>query len=327
MAALFAAIVGFNLLGEGTRRLLEEGDLRLSHLANRYALATIVVGLAAFRWISAHSGPMPFYELQAETFAGDRALQHVAALTAPSMQGRALSSPGMERAAEYIAEQFQALGLQSGGQEGTYFQERTHSFERVQTVPELSVDDGGSALRYQADYALLDSPYMSRGEAEAPVRFVCLGERIDLQGVVWRLAYPDLEYADHTGEILMAPSWWEAETMSRVPMDGMLVVAQDASQITRRTTVGGRAYRSERPRLWISEAVAERLLRESGYSLEALRSRCETLGAEQVFELSAEAAGTDWRSQQPGACGSPSSWKRQQGGWVPGPCAPAKRSI
>jgi len=286
MAAFFAAIVGFNLLGEGTRRLLEEGDLRLSRLANRYALATIVVGLVAFRWISAHSGPMPFYELQAETFAGDRALQHVAALTAPSMQGRALGSPGMERAAEYIAEQFQALGLQSGGQEGTYFQERTHSFERVQAVPELSVDDGGSALRYQADYALLDSPYMSRGEAEAPVRFVCLGERIDLQGVVWRLAYPDLEYADHTGEVLMAPSWWEAETMSRVPMDGMLVVAQDASHITRRTTVGGRAYRSERPRLWISEAVAERLLRESGYSLEALRSRCETLGAEQVFELS-----------------------------------------
>jgi len=125
----------------------------------------------------------------------------------------------------------------------------------------------------------------------------------------------------------MAPSWWEAETMSRVPMDGMLVVAQDASQITRRTTVGGRAYRSERPRLWISEAVAERLLRESGYSLEALRSRCETLGAEQVFGLSAEAAGPGWRSRQPGACGSPSSWRRQQGGWVPGPCAPVKRSI
>jgi ABC-type dipeptide/oligopeptide/nickel transport system permease subunit len=285
MAAFFVSILGLNLLGEGTRRLLQEGDLRLSRLVNRYALATIVVGLVAFRWISAHSGPMPFYELQAETFAGDRALQHVAALTDPSMQGRALGSPGMERATEYIAEQFQASGLQSGGQEGTYFQERTHAFERVQAVPELLIDDGGPALRYQADFALLDSPYVSQGEAEAPVRFVCLGEQIDSQGVVWRLAYPDLEYADHTGEILMAPSRWEAETMSRVPMDGMLVAAQHASEIARRTTVGGRAYRSELPRLWVSEAVAERLLRESGYGLEALRSHCETLGAEQVFEL------------------------------------------
>jgi peptide/nickel transport system permease protein len=285
MAAFFVAILAFNLLGEGTRRLLEQGDLLLSRIINRYVLAAIVVGLVAFRWASSHAGPMPFYQLEAETFAGDRALQHVAALTEPSMEGLALGSQGMERGAEYIAAQFEALGLQSAGQEGTYFQERARSFERLQAVPELAVDGGGSALRYGHDFSVLDGPYMSLGQADAPVRLVCLGERIDLTGVVWRLAYPDLDRADYSGQIVLAPSMREAETMNWVPMDGMLVIAQDEAQVARRTTVGGRAYRSEQPRLLISEATAESLLQGSGYSLQAVRDRCAALGAEQVFEL------------------------------------------
>ncbi|MFN2133105.1 MAG: ABC transporter permease subunit [Anaerolineae bacterium] len=285
MAAFFVAILAFNLLGEGTRRLLENGDLLLSRIANRYALAIIVVGLVAFRWASAHAGPMPFYELEASAFGGERALQHVAALTEPPMEGRALGSPGMERAAEYVATQFEALGLQSAGQVGTYFQERDRSFERIRAVPELAVDDGGSPLRYHSGFSVLDSPYMSLGEAQAPVRFVCLGERIDLQGVVWRLAYPDLDRADFRGQILLTPSMREAETMNWVPMDGMLVIAEDESQIARHTTVGGRARQGAHPRLWVSETVAERLLQGSGYTLRGIRDQCAALAAEQVLDL------------------------------------------
>ncbi len=285
MGAFFVAILCFNLLGEGIRRLLEEGDLLLSRLVNRYAIAALVVGFVAFRWISAHSGPMPFYELQAETFSGSRAMQHVEALTAPSMQGRALGSPGLERAAEYIADRFEAFGLQSAGQEGSYLQQRTRSFERLREVPELSIDDGGPGLRYQADFALLDSPYGSRGAAQAPVRFVCLGERIDLQGVVWRLAYPDLDRADYTGQVLMVQTRWEAETLSYVPMDGLLVISDDGLQLARGSTVGGRPRGPERPQLWISTATAKRLLRGSGQDLQGLNSQCATMAAEQVFEL------------------------------------------
>jgi peptide/nickel transport system permease protein len=285
MAAFFAAILAFNLLGEGMRRLLEEGDLLLSRIVNRYALAAIVVGLVAFRWASAHAGPMPFYELEASAFDGERALQHVAALAEPAMEGRALGSLGMDRSAKYIAAQFEALGLQSAGQEGTYFQERDRSFERIQAVPELAVDDGDTALHYLSDFSVLDSPYMSLGEIRAPVRFVCLGERIDLSGVVWRLAYPDLDVADFRGQVVLTPSMREAETMTWVPMDGMLVIAEDESQIARHATVGGRARQAAHPRLWVSETVAAQLLQGSGYSLQGLRDRCAGLGAEQVLDL------------------------------------------
>jgi len=48
---------------------------------------------------------------------------HVLALTAPEMEGRGSGTPGGERAARYIAAELARLGLEPGGDAGTFFQE------------------------------------------------------------------------------------------------------------------------------------------------------------------------------------------------------------
>ena len=50
-------------------------------------------------------------------------LAHVAALTAPEMEGRGSGTPGGDRAARYIAEVLARAGLRPGGDGGTFFQE------------------------------------------------------------------------------------------------------------------------------------------------------------------------------------------------------------
>src|SRR3954452_25457651 len=49
-------------------------------------------------------------------------LEHVKYLAGPELQGRGAGTPGLERAAKYIADQFREFGLRPAGDAGTYFQ-------------------------------------------------------------------------------------------------------------------------------------------------------------------------------------------------------------
>jgi hypothetical protein len=51
--------------------------------------------------------------------------EHVEFLASPGLKGRGLGSPGLERAAQYVADRFKEYGLLPGGDEGTYFQRFT----------------------------------------------------------------------------------------------------------------------------------------------------------------------------------------------------------
>jgi hypothetical protein len=55
-------------------------------------------------------------------FSEKRLMEHVAFLAAEEMAGRGPGSTGAEQAARYIAEAFEAVGLEPGGEDGTYFQ-------------------------------------------------------------------------------------------------------------------------------------------------------------------------------------------------------------
>src|SRR5205085_8199631 len=52
----------------------------------------------------------------------DRLLDHIKFLASDDLKGRADGSPELERAAEYIAQQFKDIGLKPGGDDGTWFQ-------------------------------------------------------------------------------------------------------------------------------------------------------------------------------------------------------------
>jgi hypothetical protein len=51
--------------------------------------------------------------------------EHVEFLASPDLKGRGLGSPGLDKAAQYVADRFKAYGLMPGGDEGTYFQRFT----------------------------------------------------------------------------------------------------------------------------------------------------------------------------------------------------------
>ncbi|NOX36705.1 MAG: M20/M25/M40 family metallo-hydrolase [Calditrichaeota bacterium] len=55
-------------------------------------------------------------------FSARRMAQHIAYLSSPELEGRGVDTRGIDRAAQYIAEQFQAAGLLPGGDNNTYFQ-------------------------------------------------------------------------------------------------------------------------------------------------------------------------------------------------------------
>ena len=49
-------------------------------------------------------------------------------------------------AAQAIAAEFRELGLQSAGQENSYLAQRKRSFARLEAVPRLEIEDGGTVV-------------------------------------------------------------------------------------------------------------------------------------------------------------------------------------
>jgi hypothetical protein len=58
-------------------------------------------------------------------FSQKALVEHVAWLSAPEREGRGIGTKGLESAAEYIAAKFKTIGLQPGGDGGSYFQSFT----------------------------------------------------------------------------------------------------------------------------------------------------------------------------------------------------------
>ena len=298
MLAFFVSILGFNLLGEGIRRLAEKGGRVFNRVFNRSVVIAGIILTIGFYWLSSNSGAIPFYKRQAHIFDGAKAFNYVKKLIDPTFEGRALGSEGMTTAAQYIASEFENLGLQTAGQKNTYFQERYHAFERLNAIPILTLNDGGSPPIYREDYAAHPGFNMTHGQASAPIRFLGLGKDSNAQVSGWRTSYPGLRNADFTGEILLTLSEREADFLTRfgIPTDGLLVVVDDPDKIKQRHTLSGRSGKTldlftgevsgeETPSLWITEEMGNRLLADSGYTIEKLRQMNEELPLEAIQQL------------------------------------------
>ncbi len=61
----------------------------------------------------------------APVFSAEAMAEHVAYLASEELEGRGAGTDGLDKAAEYIAAQFKAMGLDPAGDDGTYFQSFT----------------------------------------------------------------------------------------------------------------------------------------------------------------------------------------------------------
>ena len=66
--------------------------------------------------------PAPALAQLPPVFSEKRMMQDVTFLASEAMQGRGLGTPGLDKAADYIANEFKEMGLQPGGDSNSYFQ-------------------------------------------------------------------------------------------------------------------------------------------------------------------------------------------------------------
>lgn len=298
--AFFLAILGFNLLGEGLRRLVERVGGHFAQIWNHYTLVTVVVLLVGVGWLRVNTGPMAYYREQAITFDGSAALSHVASLTAPEMAGRALGTSGMALAAQAIADEFQALGLQRAGESASYFQTTTREFQQLNAPPQLAITPPvgeTTDLTYRQDFREFAGRFRVQGNAAGSVHFLATGPLNEgSRSFAAQLPRP-LRNLDFSDQILLVLSAEDALRFALLPYAGVLVVAPegDAGEqfltqaetvpalAAARTNFGGRAIGQEAPILWIAPTVADRILAGSGETVARLRSQVDDLEPEAVL--------------------------------------------
>jgi Zn-dependent M28 family amino/carboxypeptidase len=115
--------------------------------------------------------PAPAASGPAENEIQEAALKaHVQTLSADDMEGRAPSTPGGQKAAEYIAAQLKAMGVEPAGDDGSYFQQVPIVESVVNRNFTLSVP--GRTYRYFEDIVAFSGTEQSRVHVQGDVVFV-----------------------------------------------------------------------------------------------------------------------------------------------------------
>ncbi|MEZ4657090.1 MAG: ABC transporter permease subunit [Caldilineaceae bacterium] len=237
-AAFFVAILAFNLFGEGLRRLIERLGVAFNRLGNRYTVALILAAIPLVAWVRANTGSVAFYRQQAMLFDGAAARQQVQSLSAEANMGRALGSPGVQRAAEQIAAEFDTLGLQRAGGDFTWFQPRDRDFEQLTALPTMRLGNA-EALVYGRDFSEFTGPFRVLGQAQGTVQFLAAGHLTTARSYTSQLprALRDLDLSQ---SIVLVPSPEDVVRFSRLDYRGMLVVTEDAALLQKRFTLPAR---------------------------------------------------------------------------------------
>lgn len=97
-------------------------------------------------------------------------VQHVQNLSSDEMEGRAPSTPGGQRAAQYLADQLKGMGVEPAGDDGTYFQEVPIVESIVNRSFTLSVP--GRTYRYLEDIVAFGGTEQARVHVQGDVVFV-----------------------------------------------------------------------------------------------------------------------------------------------------------
>ncbi len=121
-------------------------------------------------------------------------------LASDAFEGRGPVTPGEQKTVEWIAEQFQALGLEPGGPDGSWFQVAQVSRTRLDGPASLHITAGGrtfSAERGSEIIVSSDRPVDRITLTDAPVVFVGYGVDAPERG------WDDYKDMDLTGKIIL----------------------------------------------------------------------------------------------------------------------------
>jgi ABC-type dipeptide/oligopeptide/nickel transport system permease component/ABC-type lipoprotein export system ATPase subunit len=294
--AFTLAILGFNLFGEGLRRLTERLTLSMHRLINRYTIA-VALGLGALLLLAAEgTRSWPQFTTAASRFNTERAMADVRYLSSSEMNGRGIDTPELDAASDYIAEQFAALDLQPAGAmvEGklTYFSQSNLQYRSLLSQPSLKLLDGSGQvllpLAYRHDYAEMPDATSTLRDYKGEV--ICVGLSPDSRG-----GWPEsmeVSAGEIRNAVVLLPSGGLPYAVSNLALHGaVLVVAYDDGYITRRQSpassqLTGPWFSSASPPIfYVSPQVADAILNHAGYSLDEVRQRQVGLQPDEGFAL------------------------------------------
>lgn len=229
---------------------------------------------------------------------GTRWWQHVAYLASDDLDGRSTGSDGYRKAAAYVAEQFQSLGLQPAGTDG-YLQ--PIAFETRKLIPDKSsvaiAHDSRVEVFNIPEEVFLSVPGGSGAVVEAPLVFAGYGLTVpeanhdDFAGLETEGAVAIImDGAPKSVPSLLAAHYGSSETMARNALRlglrgfvGLLAIPTGGVEIPWDRLVNGWLATAMRPAvagmadLWdtgpfvaVRPEVAERVLAGSGLSLREL---------------------------------------------------------
>lgn len=280
--AFFLSILAFNLTGDGLRRFLDETQLNLSRLFNKYTFSTgvgivLILGLAL-----QGASPLSLYRSEAVKFDSQNVLKDVRALASPEMQGRETGTPGAQKAADYLAQRMKEVGLIPAGEHGTYLQNAVSPRLHLTQIPTLELLDSNgdvaSSFQYRKDFAEL-AVAGSYGESQAEIMGLVYGQQLnaathDPYGLANTDAYHRIVIVRGT----------DFDKVNYSAVDGILVVADDVFSIQRKDAYPfeGSFASANVPIMVVSPELADQLLSTAGSSLSDLDRMATSVAAGKV---------------------------------------------
>jgi len=206
--------------------------------------------------------------------SGARALEYAKELAAPGMKGRKTGFEGGRLIEEYLQSKLGELGLDPMDRDGIYLQNFT--FGATQVEPPIGLTVGGEATVYGKDF--VDLLYTGAGTVEGEVVFVGYGIRAKDRG------WDDYEGVDVKGKVVLAirgaPAARDAEFAQERQIGWKTALAADLGAAAFLICEGGTAipgtiqekfHRRALPALWVTSAVADRILVPRGRALAELK--------------------------------------------------------
>jgi Zn-dependent M28 family amino/carboxypeptidase len=124
-------------------------------------------------------------------------LDHIKYLASDELGGRGTGSEGIDRAADYIAEQFKAIGCEPAGVDGTWFQPFEVKLGKKIAPDQARLEIEGMAAPWQVERDWIPFPFSVPESVEGPLAFAGYGIKAE------RYDYDDYADFDAEGKVLL----------------------------------------------------------------------------------------------------------------------------
>jgi len=269
-AAFFVAVLGANLLGEGLRRIIREAGVNTAAVVSKRMVLIVLVICGLTWYVVNRISPGISYAELATQFEAERALAQAEQIVDLQRDDPGFGATGASVAAEYIAAQFEAVGLLPAAGQQTYLQPVVRYVAPHRSTPLLALRVDGAdwtALAHGSEFGEQVYRHGGSGQADAMVAYVGFDQR--------SYSYADFAGLDLRDRVVVVrgeqmPLAFDSEALIRGAR-ALLILTEDVEPQIGWADDGG--YCLEQPTLPIlhvrPEAV-ERILSEAGLSLDRL---------------------------------------------------------